>query len=119
MQKELYDEIDRMLSLDVIEESLGSLWSSPGTLMRKSNGKVNSKTKKDAFPSPLIEGVLSRLPDTKYITSLGESSRDKTAFTVIGRPFYLFKVMPFGLCNAAQSMCRLIYKVIPHTRTSR
>lgn len=129
---ELNKEIDRMLSLGVIEESKSS-WNSPITLVRKSNGKVrlcldarkvNEVTIKDAYPLPLIDGLIGRLKDTKYISSidlkdafwqvpLAKDSRDKTAFTVPGRPLFQFKVMPFGLCNAAQSMCRLMDKVIP------
>jgi len=72
--------------------------------------KVNSFTEKDACPLPQINGILSRLPKAEFITSLDLkdaywqvpleiNSRDKTAFTVPGRPLYQFKVMPFGLCN--------------------
>lgn len=79
VQKDLYAELDRMISLDVIEECNYSPWSSPVTLVRKSNGKVrlcldarkvNSVTVKDAYPLPLIDGLLGRLHDTKFITSL-------------------------------------------------
>ena len=134
VQDEMNAKIERMISLDVIEVCESSPWSSPVTLVRKSNGKVrlcldarkvNSVTVKDAYPLPLIDGLLGRLHDTKYITSLdlkdafwqiplSEKSRSKTAFTVPGRPLYQFKMMPFGLWNAAQSMCRLMDKVIPH-----
>lgn len=37
----------------------------------------------------------------------------KTAFTIPGRPLYQFTRMPFGLCNAAQTMCRLMDLAIP------
>lgn len=133
IQKDLYDELDRMLELDVIEESQSS-WSSPITLVRKPNGavrlcldarKVNSVTISDAYPLPLIDGLLSRFKSTRFISSLdlkdafwqvplAKTSRDKTAFTVPGRPLYQFKVMPFGLRNAAQGMTRLMDKVIPY-----
>ena len=44
---------------------------------------------------------------------LEEKSRAYTAFTVPGRPLHQFAVMPFGLCNAAQRLYRLMDKVIP------
>lgn len=130
IQKLLFDELDRMIELGVIEPS-NSSWSSPVTLVRKETKnrlcldarKVNARTVKDAYPLPHIEGILSRLQETTYISAidlkdafwqipLEEKSREKTAFTVPGRPLYQFTVMPFGLCNAAQRMCRLMDKVI-------
>lgn len=44
---------------------------------------------------------------------LEEKSRAYTAFTIPGRPLYQYVVMPFGLCNAAQRLCRLMDRVIP------
>lgn len=125
------DELNRMISLGVVEESQ-SPWSSPVVLIRKDTGKnrlcldsraLNKVTTKDAYPLPLINGLLSRLGDTHFISSidlkdafwqieLDEESRAKTAFTVPGRPLYQFRRMPFGLCNAAQTMCRLMDKVM-------
>jgi len=115
-----------MLGLGVIEESNIS-WSSPVTLVQKGPKnrlcldarKVNSRTIKDAYPLPHIEGLLSRLQETYYISAIDlkvafwqipfeTKSREKTAFTVPGRPLYQFTVMPFGLCKAAQRMCRLM-----------
>lgn len=133
VEEKLYEELDRMLAMDVIEVS-DSAWSSPVVLVRKSNGKprlcldsrkLNSVTEKDAYPLPIIDGLLGRLHETKFISSLdlkdafwqiplAVESRDKTAFCVPGRPLYHFKVMPFGLCNAAQRLCRLMHKTIPH-----
>lgn len=136
VQSLLYQEVDRMIDLGVIEES-ESPWCSPVVLIKKQNEdgtvkhrfcldsrKVNALTKKDAYPMPHINGLLSRLSDTYYISSvdlkdafwqipLERQSREKTAFAVPGRPLYQFKVMPFGLCNAAQRLCRLMDKVIP------
>lgn len=133
IEQELFQEIDRMLALGVIEESQSS-WNNPVTMVSKSNGKkrfcldarrLNDVTIKDAYGLPIIDGLLSRLKDTVYISAidlkdafwqipLHPDSRDKTAFTVPGRPLYQFKVMPFGLCNAPQTMCKLMTKVIPH-----
>lgn len=131
IQKLIFEELDRMLAMGVIEES-NSSWSSPVSLVRKPGKnrlcldarKVNERTVKDAYPLPHIDGILSRLQDTNYISAidlkdafwqipLERKSREKTAFTVPGRPLYHFTVMPFGLCNAAQRMCRLMDKVIP------
>lgn len=132
VEKKMFDEVDRMLDLGVIEESK-SAWSSPVTVVAKAGGKsrlcldarqLNDATVKDAYPMPKIEMILSRLHETYYITSLDlkdafwqieldERAREMTAFTVPGRPLYHFKRMPFGLCNAAQSMCRLMDIVIP------
>ncbi|XP_061396726.1 uncharacterized protein LOC133332344 [Musca vetustissima] len=131
VQKLMYAELDRMIELGVIEES-ESPWSHPVTLVRRGEKnrlcldarKLNALTVKDAYPLPHIEGLLSRLGDTYFISSvdlkdafwqipLDPSSREKTAFTVPGRPLYQFTVMPFGLCNAAQRLCRLMDKVIP------
>lgn len=131
VEKLIYEELDRMLELGVIEEST-SAWSSPVVLHRKpgknrlclDSRKLNSVTVGDAYPLPHIEGILSRLPKAKYITALDlkdafwqipldHESREKTAFTVPGRPLYQYTVMPFGLCNAPQTMSRLMDKVIP------
>ncbi|XP_059222594.1 uncharacterized protein K02A2.6-like [Stomoxys calcitrans] len=81
--------------------------------------KINAVTKKDAYPLPSIEGIFSRLPKANIITKLDikdaywqieldEESRPITAFTVPGRPLYQFVVMPFGMCNAPQTMSRLM-----------
>lgn len=131
IQNRMYTELDRMLEMGVIEESQ-SPWNSPMVLVNKANGKprlcldsraINKVTVKDAYPLPIIDGLLSRLGETYFISSidlkdafwqieLDPESREKTAFTVPGRPHYQFARMPFGLCNAAQTMCRLMDKVI-------
>lgn len=130
-QEEAYREIDRLLAMGVIEES-NSPWCSPVVVVRKpgkirlclDSRKLNELTKKDSYPLPHIGGLLSRLKDTHYISGidlkdaffqirLTESSKEKTAFVVPGRPLYQYKVMPFGLCNGPQTMSRLMDRVIP------
>lgn len=127
----MYGEIDRMLDLGVIEPSHSS-WSSPMRLVIKPNKvrlcldarKLNSVTQTDAYPLPSIEGIFSRLPKANIISKLDlkdafwqigldDESKHLTAFTVPGRPLYQFVVMPFGLCNAPQTMCRLMDELIP------
>lgn len=127
----MFQEIDRMLALGVIEPS-SSPWSSPMRLVLKPNKvrlcldarRLNQVTAKDAYPLPSIEGIFARLPKANIITKLdlkdaywqvglSERSKPLTAFTVPGRPLYQFTVMPFGLCNAPQTMCRLVDQIIP------
>lgn len=132
IQEILNSEVDAMLSRGIIEESKSS-WSSPVLVVKKPDGKrrfcldcraVNNVTIKDAYPMPIIDGILASLHETVFISSidlkdafwqieLDVDSRDKTAFTIPGRPLYQFVRMPFGLCNAPQTMCRLMDKVIP------
>lgn len=103
-------------------------------VVRKSNGKVrqcpdarkvNEVTQKLAYLLTLIDGIIARLHKTYFISSidlkdafwqipLDPASRDKTAFTILNRPLYQFTVMPFVLCNAAQTLCQLMEIVIPH-----
>ena len=132
VQQLVYDEVDEMLRLGVIEES-ESPWSNRTTIVRKPGKnrfcldarKLNDRTVKDAYPLQNIDGILSRLDYTHFISSvdlkhafwqieLEEQSKAYTAFTVPGRPLYQFRVMPFGLCNAAQRLCRLMDRVVPH-----
>lgn len=132
VEAKMYAEVDRMLELGVVEPST-SAWNSPFTCVSKPNGKtrlcldarlLNSVSVKDAYPMPLIDSILSRLNETRYIWSidlkdafwqveLDDMSREKTAFTVPGRPLYQFRRMAFGLCGASQTMCRVMDAAIP------
>lgn len=131
VQVEMDKELKRMLELKVVEPS-DSPWASPIVGVRKSNGelrlcldarRVNDCSKKNGYPLPYISRILGRLQGTKYLTSidlknsfwqipLTDSSKEKTAFTVPGRGHYQFNVMPFGLCNAAQTQSQLMDKVL-------
>src|SRR5699024_10972781 len=85
--------------------------------------KLNSVTKRDAYPLPFVSNILDRLRDARYLSSLDiksaywqiaveENSRPLTAFTVPGRGLYQFKKMPFGLHTAPATWQRLIDRVI-------
>lgn len=99
-QAEVYKELDRLLQMGVIEES-NSPWCFPIVNVRKpgkvrlclDSRKLNEVTKKDSYPLPHINGLLSRLKDTHFISGidlkdaffqipLTESSKEKTAFAV-------------------------------------
>jgi len=53
------------------------------------------------------------LKDAYWQIPLEPSFRDKTAFTIPGKPLFQYRVMPFGLTNASQTMTRLMDKVSP------
>lgn len=131
VQKEIEKALDQMLKDGIIQPSESS-WNSPITAVIKPGKfrlcldarKLNSVTKPFAYPLPIINGLLSRLGDTVFISSvdlknafwqikLDDESREKTAFSVPNRPLYEFRVMPFGLSNAAQRLCQLMDRVIP------
>ena len=119
-----------MLKDNVIEESFSD--SSSPIVMIKRNGKyrfcldfrkVNSVTKKDAYPLPFMNTILSRLRSARYISTLDlrkafhnipltPESRPITAFTVPGRGLFQFKKMPFGLTGAPSCFQRLIDKIM-------
>lgn len=131
IQKLMYDELDRMIKLGVVEKS-NSSWSSPIVHAPKPNGRLrlcldsrvlNSVTKTLAFPLPYISRILGQLKGTKYLSKLdlsdafwqiplAEKDREKTAFTMPGRGLYQFVVMPFGLHGAPQTQSRLMDLVL-------
>ena len=132
IQSDLNKELDRMIRLGVVEESGPTEWAHPIVCVRKPSGKLrfcldarklNDVTVKDTYPLPYINRILGQLSGTRYLSSLDLSdafwqieleaaSRPKTAFIVPGRGLFQFKRMPFGLCNASQTLCRLMDKVL-------
>lgn len=123
-------KVKTMLDLDVIEES-SSRWSSPYVMVPKQDGttrfcanykKVNSLSKFDAYPMPLIEEILGRLGPSEYITKidlskgywqvpLSERSKEYTAFsTPMG--LYQFKYLPFGLHGAPATFQRMMDRLL-------
>jgi RNase H-like domain found in reverse transcriptase/Reverse transcriptase (RNA-dependent DNA polymerase)/Integrase zinc binding domain/Integrase core domain len=131
VQEQIDRELDKMIEDDVVEPST-SAWSSPIILVKKPDGtrrfvvdfrKVNSVTRKDAYPLPYVTQILDRLRDARFISSvdiksaywqvpLEKNSRDKTAFTVPGRGLFQFKCMPMGMHNSPATWQRLIDAVL-------
>lgn len=130
MLDKLHEELDKMLKLGVVRPSRSS-WASPIVMVRKSNNEVrfcfdgrrlNSVTKRDAYPLPRVDAILQKLSGARYLSSidlksafwqipLEKSSCEKTAFVVPGRGLYEFVVTPFGLVNAPQEQQRLMDKL--------
>lgn len=134
IQQKYYNQLDQLLALDVVEPSK-SPWCSPTVLVKKANGsdrlcidsrKLNKVTKKDSYPLPRVSHILDRLGKTIIMSSidlkyafhqipLSPNSKEKTAFCIPGRGLFQYKVLPFGLNNAAQCLQRLMDRLFGHT----
>ena len=99
LQDTVKAEIKKMLQQGVIRKSC-SPWSFPVVMIKKNDGawrfcidfrKVNSVTRKDAYPLPRIDETLESLSGSQYFTALdlasgywqvevSENDKEKTAF---------------------------------------
>ena len=122
--------IDEMLAAKVISRSQ-SPWSFGLVVVSKKDGskrlcvdfrKLNEVTKRNSYPLPLIDDLLSLLGKSKYFTSLdlksgywqvkmAEEDREKTAFAC-HKGLFQFNVMPFGLANAPSVFMMLMSIVL-------
>ena len=129
--REAEDEIlDEMLTTGVIEPS-NSEWASPVCLVKKKDGsfrfcvdymRVNAVSRKDAFPVPDIQDALDKLRGARYFITadllsgywqlgLTDRAKERSAFCT-RRGLFQFTRMPFGLCGAPSSFCRLMQNVL-------
>ena len=119
-----------MLKKDVVQPS-SSPWASPIVVVQKKDGsyrfcvdyhKINTITRKDAYPLPRIDDTIEALSGSQWFSTLdllwgywqvemSEEDRAKTAFST-HEGLYEFKVMPFGLCNAPTTFQQLMDLVL-------
>jgi hypothetical protein len=123
-------EIVKMLDKGVIRPA-NSPWSSPVVLVAKKDGsirfcvnykKLNSLTRKDAYPLPCPEDLLEQIAGKPLFSTIDlfsgywqipmeDTAVAKTAF-VCREGTYEFLVMPFGLTNAPATFQRVMDSVL-------
>ena len=127
-QQEVQEQINDMLKKGIIVESSSS-WLAPAVYTRKKTGEirlcvdyreVNKRTRKDAYPLPLINEVQDRLAEATIFSKLDlqcgywqipvdPKDQEKTAFSPgPGMGLFQFTRMPFGLCGAPSTFQRLM-----------
>ena len=122
----IQEEVNRMLSMGVIEPSV-SPFCSPIVLIKKKDGNtrfcidfraLNRLTQFDAEPIPDVEEMFIKLKDKKYFTKIdltkgywqirvSEKDRPKTAFQT-SQGLFQFCRMPFGLVTAPMTFARMM-----------
>lgn len=120
-----------MLEAGIIEPS-NSESSNPVVMVRKASGKyrfcldfrkVNSISKKDAYPLSNMTVILDKLRAARYISTLylsqayfqiplAKKSREITVFRVPGKGLYHFTRMPYGLTGTPATFQRLLNRLI-------
>lgn len=124
------EELTKLWEANCIRPST-SPWASPIVLVKKKDGttrfcvdyrKLNSVTKKDAYPLPRIDDCFDSLRGANWFCTLdlrsgywqipmARESIEKTAF-VTKYGLFEFLVMPFGLTNAPATFERLMERVL-------
>ncbi len=130
LEASLRQQLNEWLNHGVIEPS-NSPWSSNLVAAKKKDGSIrwcvdwrrlNSVTKKDSFPMPMIGDTLTRLGGSKIFSGVDMSGafhciemepgdKEKTAFAT---PFGSFQQrrLGFGLTNGPATYCRLVDLVL-------
>ncbi|VDI02855.1 Hypothetical predicted protein [Mytilus galloprovincialis] len=130
LEEEEEKHLKDLLNRGVIQPS-SSEWSAAPVLVRKKDGKIrycidyrklNSITRKDAFPIPRIETCIDTLRGSKFMSCLDmasgyyqaeihEDDRHKTAFITKYGLFEHIR-LSFGLCNSPAFFQRMIELIL-------
>ena len=125
--EEVREHIQEMLDGGTICPSQ-SLWCNTVVLVRKKDGglrfcidfrRLNSWTKKDAYPLPQMQETMESMVGTQFFSTMdlksgfwqvkmAKDSQQYTAFTVGSMGVYEFLRMLYGLCNALATFQRLM-----------
>ena len=123
-------EVETMLKHGIVRHST-SEYNSPVLVVKKKSGerrfcndyrKLNSITRRDRFPLPIIDTVLSQLVGNMFFSCLdvtsgywqvpiSENSRPKTAFST-DKGHFEYNVVPFGLTNAPAVFSRIMGRIM-------
>ena len=125
--EEVWEHLQEMLDGGVICPSQ-SPWCNAVVLVRKKDGglqfcidfrRLNSRTKKDAYPLPRMQETMESMVGTRFFSTMdlksgfwqvkmAKDSQQYTAFTVGSMGVYEFLRMPYRLCNAPVTFQRLM-----------
>ena len=125
--EEVRAHLQEMLDGGTIRPSQ-SPWCNAVVLVRKKDGglgfcidfrRLNSQTKKDAYPLPRMQETMESMVGTRFFSTMdlksgfwqvkmAKDSQQYTAFTVGSMGVYEFLRMPYVLCNALATFQRLM-----------
>ena len=126
LRNSVREEVKKMIEMDIIEPS-ESPYASSIVVAKKSDGsnrictdfrKLNKVTVFDAEPMPDPEEIFAKIGQSKFFTKVDlckgywqipmrDEDKDLTSF-VTPDGLFRFKVMPFGLSNAAATFNRMM-----------
>nr|VZH97045.1 unnamed protein product [Spirometra erinaceieuropaei] len=129
-REEVNKLLDELLQAKIIQLS-SSPWAFPIPLVPKKDGafrlcfdyrRLNAVTVRDSFPLPRLDDTPNALGNAAWFSTqdnkfdywqveIHPDDLHKTACTV-PQGLYEFQTLPFGLCNAAATFQRLMYRVL-------